>query len=36
MYVYVIKYNQNVSDDVLKELSDMKYVLKNKTIYYSE
>ncbi|TAH67866.1 MAG: DUF4956 domain-containing protein [Anaerolineaceae bacterium] len=33
VYLLIIKYDRNVGGDVLKVLSDMKYVLKNKTIF---
>ncbi len=33
VYLLIVKYDQKVSDEVLNLLSDMKYALKNKTIY---
>jgi uncharacterized membrane protein YhiD involved in acid resistance len=33
VYLLIVKYDQKVSDEVLNLLSEMKYALKNKTIY---
>lgn len=33
VYLLIVKYEQSAGDDVLKIISDMKYALKNKTIF---
>lgn len=33
VYLLIVKYEQNAADNVVNTLSDMKYALKNKTIY---
>lgn len=33
VYLLIVKYDQSASNDVLKTLKDIKYALKNKTVY---
>jgi uncharacterized membrane protein YhiD involved in acid resistance len=33
VYLLIVKYEQNAGENVIKTLSDLKYALKNKTIY---